>query len=253
MTSYYPLDQGLAEYQDAETYDRENTWSADDDFYLELAREIGGPVLDAGCGTGRLTRAMAAAGLEVTGLDVTPEMLQRARELTGDLDVEWVLGDVRSMQLGRRYRLITMTSHAFQHLLTDEDIDLFLERAREHLLPGGVLAFETRNYAAKSWGKSEEPAPWNSFENADGQWIDELLGGRYDPHTWVEHLTFIQVTRDTGEREESTTILRYVPAEELNRRLGAHGFTIVQQYGDWHKCPLGDEQPEIISVCRLDG
>jgi SAM-dependent methyltransferase len=253
MTSYYPLDQGLAEYQDAEAYDAENTWSADDDFYLEIAREIGGPVLDAGCGTGRLTRAMAAAGLEVTGLDVTPEMLQRARDLTGDLDVEWVLGDVRTMQLGRRYRLITMTSHAFQHLLTDEDIDLFLERAREHLLPGGVLAFETRNYAGKSWGKSEEPVPWNSFENADGLWIDELIGGRYDPKTWVEHLTFIQITRDTGEREESTTILRYVPLEELNSRLSAHGFTIVQQYGDWQKGTLGDEQPEIISVCRLDG
>jgi SAM-dependent methyltransferase len=253
MTSHYPLDQGLAEYHDAEAYDRENTWSADDDFYLNLALETGGPVLDAGCGTGRLTRAMAAAGLEVTGLDVTPEMLQRARDLTGDLDIEWVLGDVRTMQPGRRYRLITMTSHAFQHLLTDEDIDLFLERAREHLLPGGILAFETRNYAAKSWGKSEEPIPWNSFENAEGQWIDELIGGRYDPETWVEHLTFIQVKRDTGEREESTTVLRYVPLEELNRRLNEHGFTIVQQYGDWHKGPPGDEQAEIISVCQLEG
>jgi SAM-dependent methyltransferase len=241
---------GLPEYQDAEQYDRENVWAADDDFYLELAKEIGGPILDAGCGTGRLTRAMAMAGLEVTGIDVTPEMLARARALSDGLEIDWMQGDVRTMQLGRRFRLITMTSHAFQHLLTDDDISSFFERARELLLDGGYLAFETRNYAAKSWGKSEEPVPWNSFQNTQGMWIDELLGGRYDPETGIEHLTFVRVTRESGEREESTSSLRYLPLEHLNNLLRRHGFTVERQYGDWQKGPLGEDQPEIISICR---
>ncbi len=83
MPPGYPLDTGLPEYADAEEYDTDNTWGPDDDFYLELARDIGGPILDVGCGTGRLTIAMAEAGLDVTGLDVTPEMLERAREQVG--------------------------------------------------------------------------------------------------------------------------------------------------------------------------
>jgi len=142
-------------YTDAETYDAENQWADDDEFYLALAKEIGGPVLDVGCGTGRLTCAIAAAGLEITGFDLSPEMLARARSLAGG--IEWIEGDGRSMHLGRRFRLILMTGHAFQHLLTVRDLHAFFERMREHLRHDGTLAFETRNYAAKTFGHSAKP------------------------------------------------------------------------------------------------
>lgn len=245
------LNAGLPEYRDAAGYDAQNTWAADDDFYLALAKEIGEPVLDVGCGTGRLTRAIAAAGLETVGLDITPEMLERARMLSEDLDVEWVLGDARTMQLGRKFRLILMTSHGFQHLLTDDDIGAFFDRAREHLLDDGYLAFETRNYAVNNFSSSEEPEPWTSYQDPHGRWIDEHLGGRYEPKTGIEQLTFVQVYRDNGERLESTTTLRYLPVDRLNELLREHGFEVVEQYGFWDKTPFDERQREIISICRL--
>lgn len=242
---------GLPEYRNAEHYDEENSWSADDDFYLNLARETGGPVLDAACGTGRLARAMAEAGLDVTGIDITPEMLKRAGMLATGLDIEWVHGDVRSMQLGRRFRLITMTSHSFQHLLTDQDISAFLNRAHEHLLKDGWLAFETRNFAAKSFGGTEEPTLYNSFQDTQGRWIDYLIGARYDPQTGVEELTGVRLVRDTGEREvEGPSFLRYLSLDHLNGLLRQHGFTIERQYGNWAGDPPGIDQPEVISICR---
>ena len=73
--SHYPLGEGLREYGDAEAYDLENPWSASDDFYQDLAGQTGGPVLDAGCGTGLLALTIARTGILVTGLDVTPEMI----------------------------------------------------------------------------------------------------------------------------------------------------------------------------------
>lgn len=242
--------EGLPEYTNAEEYDEENVWAADDDFYLELAQEIGGPVLDVGCGTGRLTRALAAAGLDVTGLDLSPQMLARARSLSDGLDVEWLQGDVRTMQLGRRYRLILMTSHGFQHMLTDRDIHDFLERMREHLLDDGYLAFETRNFAAKTFGGSAEPTHWHSFQDGQGRWVDVSIGSRYDPESGIERLADERIVRETGERERTAFSLRYVTAEQLNRTLRQHGFSIVQQYGDWAKGPLGADQPEIISICQ---
>ena len=253
MPTGYSMGAGLPEYADAEAYDTDNVWGPDDDFYLELATEIGGPVLDVGCGTGRLTIAMAVARLEVTGLDVTPEMLGRARSKSAHLDTEWIQGDARTMRLGRRFRLITMTSHGFQHLLADEDIDAFLDRARKHLYPDGVLAFETRNCAAKSFGGSEEPALWKTVEDPDGRQVDILFGSIYDPETGIEQLIGERVVRETGERHRTTSYLRYVDIEHLNRMLVEHGFEIVQQYGDWEKGPLGPEQPEVISICRLAG
>lgn len=250
MTTSGISGEGLPEYRDAQSYDAQNKWAADDDFYLDLAREIGGPVLDVGCGTGRLTRAIAEAGLDVTGLDITPEMLARARDLSEGLNVEWIHGDARTMQLDRRFRLILMTSHGFQHLLTDQDIGDFLDRAREHLLDDGYLAFETRNYAANNFSSSEEPEEWMSYQGPQGRWIDELLGGQYDPSTGIEHLTFVQVYRDTGERVTSTTNLRYVPVQCLNELLREHGFEVAAQYGNWDKTPFAEDQREIISICR---
>jgi SAM-dependent methyltransferase len=251
MTLNYPVGQGLAEYRDAEGYERDNAWGACDDFYLNLALETGGPVLDAGCGTGLLARAMSQAGLEVTGVDVTPEMLDFARRHPDGQDVEWVLADMRTMQLGKTFRLILMNGHSFQHLLSDADIGQFLDRAREHLLPEGWLAFETRNFAARSWGQSGEPDPWGSFENDQGEQIDEVLASDCDPQSGIETLTFIQTNRVTGDRNESVTLLRYLSAEHLNELLQRHGFTVVHQYGDWDKGPLGEEQKEVVSICRL--
>lgn len=251
MTLHYPLDQGLPEYHDAAGYERENAWGACDDFYLALARETGGPVLDAGCGSGLLARAMAKHGLTVTGLDVTPEMIDFARQHPDGQGVDWVLADVRTMQLGRRYRLILMNGHAFQHLLTDEDIGQFLDRAREHLLPDSYLAFETRNFTARAWGQAGEPEPWGSFENDRGEQVDEVLVSEYDPESGVEKLTFVQVNQVTGQRDESVTLLRYLPADHLNELLARHGFTVIEQYGDWEKGPLGEDQKEVISICRL--
>lgn len=249
----YPLERGLPEYVNAEEYDEENAWGPSDDFYLELAREIGGPVLDVGCGTGAILRAIAAEGVACTGIDVTPQMIERASRLSNEagLEIEWVVGDARTMKLGRSFRFIFMTGHAFQHLLADEDMHAFFDRAREHLLDDGYLAFETRNYAAKTFGGSEEPTLWKTIEDHKGREVDLLIGSIYDPETGVERLIEERVVRETGERTSATSDLRYIDVEDLNRMLVEHGFEIVQQYGDWEKGPLGPDRPEAVSICRI--
>jgi SAM-dependent methyltransferase len=239
------------EYTGAEDYDHENVWGEADDFYLALAKEIGGPVLDAACGTGRLTRAIAAAGIETVGIDLGREMLERAERLDTAGAVEWIFGDVRTMRLNRRFRLILMTSHAFQHMITAADLDAFLTRIREHLEPGGIFAFETRDYTAKTFGGSEEPTLWRSYQDAEDRWIDVLIGARFDPTTGVEQLEEIRIVRESDARERMTFTLRYIPVDELNELLHTHGFEIVQQYGDWHKGPVGPDQPEVVTTCRL--
>ncbi len=167
------------------------------------------------------------------------------------LNIEWIQGDARTMQLARKFRLITMTSHGFQHLLTDEDIRDFFERAREHLRDDGYLAFETRNFAAKTFGGSEELTLWKTIEDPEGREVDILFGSIYDPESGVEHLIGERVVRATGERYRSTSDLRYIDVEDLNRMLEGHGFEIFQQYGDWKRGPLGPDQPEVVSICRL--
>lgn len=253
MSRTYPIGQGLPEYANAEEYDEENTWGPSDDFYLELAKTTGGPVLDVGCGTGGLVRAITQAGIEAAGLDVTPAMIERARMLSDEagLDIEWSVDDARTIDLGRKFKLIYMTGHAFQHLLTDDDIHAFFERAREHLLDDGTLAFETRNFAAKDFGGSEEPTLWKTIEDGQGRQVDLLIGSTYDPETGIEVLIGERLVRETGERTRETSSLRYVELDHLKDMLAQHGFEVVEQYGNWQKEPIADDQPEYILICRL--
>jgi 2-polyprenyl-3-methyl-5-hydroxy-6-metoxy-1,4-benzoquinol methylase len=74
------IEENLIEYADPQIYDLENSaFEPDGPFLLEIAGRAGNPVLELGCGTGRLTIPMAQAGVEITGLDVVPGMLERAR------------------------------------------------------------------------------------------------------------------------------------------------------------------------------
>jgi 2-polyprenyl-3-methyl-5-hydroxy-6-metoxy-1,4-benzoquinol methylase len=122
------MDPNLHECTNPALYDAENRWGAADDFYLALTQQVGGPVLDVACGTGRLTRAIAQTGLPVTGMDIMPAMLERARAWSHPLLITWIQADGRTFTLAQPLRSVLMTGHAFQNVLTDADQDAFLAR-----------------------------------------------------------------------------------------------------------------------------
>jgi 2-polyprenyl-3-methyl-5-hydroxy-6-metoxy-1,4-benzoquinol methylase len=136
------IEDNLVEYSDPQIYDLENnTFEPDGPFLLEIARRAGNPVLELGCGTGRLTIPMARAGVEMTGLDVVPGMLELAREKANGLNIQWVLADARTFQLDRTYRMVFESGSVLQHMLTNADQEAFLARVREHLDDEGLFVF----------------------------------------------------------------------------------------------------------------
>ena len=246
------MDPNLQEFTNPALYDAENRWGAADDFYLALAQQVGGPVLDVACGTGRLTRAIAQAGLPVTGLDIMPAMLERARAVAPQLPITWLEADCRTFTLAQRFRCVLMTGHAFQNLLTDADQHAFLARASAHIAVGGTLAFETRNLPGKTYGNTSDPTLWRSFQDPAGRWIDVWVASRFDAPTMIDHVQLVREVRETGETWPSQIALRYIGVDELNRCLAAHDFTVVAQYGDWANTPCELSSPEIITVCRRE-
>jgi len=248
-------DDNLSEYTNPAWYDAENRWGPDDDFYLALAKRVGGPVLDLACGTGRLTRALAQAGLTVTGVDLSPTMLAHARTLAGDLPITWVAADCRHLQLGQHFRLALMTSHAFQHMLTDEDQDRLFAAVHAHLAAGGLFAFEMRHPDSAEWEDSDWRR-WRTFPDpATGQLVEVWMAAHYDQPASLEHFSFrrLQPNTSTSSPVESQITLRYTGVETINQRLAAHGFTVVEQYGNWLRHPIGGDSPEVITICRRNG
>ena len=141
-------DSFVAEYYDHIPPYRERP---DLDFYIEMGREIGDPILELGCGTGRILIPLARAGLEVVGLDLSQSMLgvcveRLARE--GEAvhsRTHLIRADMRSFDLGRSFRLVTVPFRAFQHLLEIEDQLACLNRIHHHLLDGGALILDLFN------------------------------------------------------------------------------------------------------------
>src|SRR5215813_7050591 len=95
----------LEKYANPDLYDLENDeFEPDGPFYLELGRRFGGPVLEIGCGTGKITIPMAQQSIDITGLDITPQMLERAKLKAGDLSIRWVQADARSFNLDQKFQ-----------------------------------------------------------------------------------------------------------------------------------------------------
>jgi len=240
------------EYDDAALYDAENDWGPDDDFYRALAVETGGPILDLACGTGRLARAFAADGHRVVGLDLAPGMIDRARVLDVGGMVEWFEGDAAGFDLGRRFRLIVMTAHAFQHLIGPAaQAGLFTAVAR-HLEPGGRFAFETRNPGRQDYADGAGFKFWRRFTDPVLGPVEVWAASAYDEDTAVDHVTLVRRFSDGTERR-SAAALQFTDAATLDARLSAAGLTVERRYGDFGGEPFGPGSPEIVTVARLAG
>lgn len=227
-------------------------------FYLEEARGTGGPVLELGCGTGRVTLPLAAAGLEVVGLDRAPGMLALAREKLKALAPEaqarvtLLEGDMRDFRLDRPFPLILIPYRSFQYLLTPEDQRQALASIRHHLVPGGRLIFTLLDLRPEFLGCSR-----------DGHGVlckvgdHELPGERrlilwesrrpFPEQQLVEyHLIFIEINAAGEEvaRHQVITRLRFSCRYEIHYLLELCGFRVVALYGGYARQPFtaGGEQ-----------
>ena len=227
-------------------YDIINPPPPGDEFYLTLAGDTPRTILDMGCGTGRLARALAARGHRVTGADPSSAMLSVA--CAAQSNVTWVECDGARLALPTRFDLIIMTGHVFQVLLEDAIILATLRTLRRHLAPGGRLAFETRNPAVEEW---RDWVPEKSRESFDVPGI-----GMLEIHNDIAAIVGDRVTYETHYRfgPDDTVIahdtIRFLDRSTLAHVLHEAGFVDATWYGDWDRTPVSATSPEIIVIAR---
>lgn len=243
---------GQAEYNDPRLvplYDLQNRWGADDDFFLTLANEWPGRrILDLGCGTGRLTVALARAGHRVTGIDPTRASLNVAQAKPGAEAVRWIHGTAEDAP-GETFDLMLMTSHVAQIFVEDGAWAGVLGHLHRALVPGGRLAFDSRDPAARGW------EGWDSGDERERLTLPD--GQELDTWTKVEgvadgRVTFVGYTHfpASGETVVDRRTLRFRTEEELRQSLGAAGFEVEPVYGGWQGEPVGADGGELVVVAR---
>lgn len=181
---------------------------ADRFFYLDLIREVGQPVLDVGCGTGRLLLDYLALGIDVDGVDNSPEMLALCREKAAAQGLTPALYEqaMETLALPRAYRTILVPSSSLQLVIEPAQVDAALRRLRDHLLPGGMLVASIMTL----WQPGDPlESQWEkSAERPDGAIIRRVARARYDPAAECEHTEDLYQVLVGGQ----------VVAEEQHRR-----------------------------------
>lgn len=154
-------------------------------FFVAAAADAGGPVLEVGCGTGRVLLPAARAGVEITGLDSSPQMLDVCRKkLLDEPDavrsrVTLVEADMRDFTLTQRaFALVTLPFRPFQHLTTVEEQISCLTSIHRHLADGGRLILDLFNPFIEALARTDdvgrEVGDEPEFTTPDGRLVSTL-------------------------------------------------------------------------------
>jgi SAM-dependent methyltransferase len=239
-------------YDDAALYDLQYAAYRDDvPHYLRLADDQGGPVLELGAGTGRLTGALLAAGHEVVALDASRAMLDQAATRLGANDrLQLILGDMRDVDLGRRFPLVIAPFNTLMHAYTLDDQDRTLATVRRHLDVGGLFAFDLYRPRLSAMDVVRREPEWGDLAPN----TDLFLVQHHDPEQQLltSHYFLDERQADGAVRRRTAQLVqRYYHRFELERALRAGGLGRVQLFGDFGRGRLSADSPLLVGLARL--
>ena len=232
-------------------------------FYVDLAKQIGGPILEMGCGTGRVLLPIARSGIDIHGLDNAPTMLNILRERIKN-EPEEVRGrimlnegDIRQFRGQKKYALVTIPFRPMQHMYTLEDQLAALKTAAFHLDKNGILAFDVffPKFHLMDTGIGEEvlELEWPVKSHAGRIVRRYFRKDSVDKIDQVFSFTFIFRTYENESlvSEESEALkLSYYAYPQLEALFELAGLQTVEEYGSFSKTPLNNDAKEMIFLLR---
>ena len=233
-------------------------------FYADAATASGGPVLELGCGTGRVLLPTARAGIAVVGLDGSPAMLAVCRErLRSEPEevghrVQLVLSDMRDFDLGQRFPLITLPFRPFQHLTSVADQVSCLRAVHRHLADGGRVILDLFNPSLEglvNQREGEERDEEPEFALPDGRrvrrWHKIVSHDRFNQILQVELIHYVTRPDGRDERVVQAFPMRYLFRFEAEHLLARCGFEVEHVYAGYERSAYGSTYPgELILVAR---
>jgi SAM-dependent methyltransferase len=229
-------------------------------FWLEVAKQAGGPVLEAGCGTGRILLRLIEAGVDADGFDASAPMIERlhAKARAGAWPVSAVTADMREFSFPRRYARVICAFNGFAHCETTEDQVRALGCFHRHLEPGGAVVIHMSYPGPKYWAEpdgvpvfeteTKMPATGNTLQLWDTRFKDPVA----------------QSQRSEGEIREIgrdgrvvathlfLTSQRWVYRFEFELLFRAAGFSRWKVFGGFEGKPLTDPEDQMIAWAWRD-
>jgi SAM-dependent methyltransferase len=224
------------------------------DCYLNLARTCAGDVLELACGSGQLIVPIASTGVSATGLDQSSKMLSAAsrRAAASGARVEFVEGDMREFDLGRRFSLICVARNSLLHLSEQDDFAAFFSSVRRHLKPDGLLAFDIFNPSLQllSRPRGERVDVMRATSPLHGELTVEATND-YDRHSQVNRATWFVSTAEKRDAWVFPLHLRSIFPQELLALLAANGVRLLRRDGDFGGGSFTSASMNQVCQCRF--
>jgi SAM-dependent methyltransferase len=232
---------------------------ADLSFYEQFAARCGSPILELGCGTGRVLLPLARQGFRITGIDASAEMLQRARAKIASEElgerVTLAQQEMCELELEERFNMAFAALNSFAHLHTTDDQLAALAHIRRHLNPGGMLIVDMFN---PDLGRLLDARGHLALakvmtEHDTGHRVMRFYSEEVDLERQLIHTTYVIDELDAEGRVQRTLFpfsLRYVFRYELALLLRHAGFEVEAVYGSYDLDPFSGDSEKLIAVAR---
>jgi SAM-dependent methyltransferase len=239
---------------DLEGYDEDEAW------YVHLASQTGGPALELGCGTGRICIALAAAGIDAVGVDISAGMLARARSrVAGDAiadRLEWVEADLRGLDLGRRFALVLLPLGGLQHMETIDDVARALEAIARHLDDDGVAVIDVETPGGDDLSSGPQPLVEHWTRPLDGGLVSKLVAVEGHPALGLRDVTWhFDVASADGSLRRHTQqfAMRTVTPGEIELAARLAGLEVVEWLADYGVSLYEDGAERLVALLRHAG
>ncbi len=250
----------LAHYADAAYYTETYRYRRQDvAYYVRLARNSGGPVLEYGVGNGRIAIPMIRAGVDVVGVDLSRPMLDSLAARAAHepphvrARLRAVHGDMRTTRLDQRFPLVIAGFNTLLHLYERDDFEQLFARVREHLAPDGRFVFDFSVPQAADLAKNPSRSwPAQPFTHPEtGQKIGYAERFEYDPVRQLL-LVWMRFTPE-GDDEPWTVPLthRQLFPREVEALLHYNAFTDLVWSADFTDQPPDRGTDSMVVSCRL--
>lgn len=228
-------------------------YNVDKKFYLDKIKNAGGPVLEIGCGTGRIFCDALKHGADIYGIDQSTLMLNKLKEKI-DASEHYRVQNIDALDFisKKKFKLIIAPFRMFMHIITVEDQLIFLKNVYNNLSEDGEYVFNVFNPDLERIRTGDKECLRMETEYLPGKKFKFYDSSKPDLLNQCQQVTFRFEWEDNGIMKEDTMYfpMRYMFRYEIQHLCERAGFKSVNIYRDFEYNELSGEIKEFVVVCR---
>ncbi|NAY92305.1 methyltransferase domain-containing protein [Muricauda sp. JGD-17] len=238
---------------DANIYDGMNSNLNDLPFYKKwLPKNKDSRILELCCGTGRLTLPIAKDGYDITGVDYTDSMLEKAKAKAREEEIklEFIEADIRHLSLPKKYDVIFIPFNSIHHLYTNEDLFQAFTVVKNHLKKGGLFLLDCFNPNMQFIVEGEKgQKDITDYTTEDGRQVSIKETMRYENKTQINRIEWHYYINGKFQSVQNLDMRLFFP-QELDSYLERNGFRIIHKFGTFKEDAFQDSSEKQIFVCQ---